>query len=132
MVMRLVAIVLIAIALVGIFGNLSPQGNLEATFQSLQASMATVAYAGEFDEIKISVDEFMYLRTIRGTEEGKALAEKIDERLNNLELVKMYCDEEISTLNLVNENNPYEKIQQVCPKLQEISLSKAAQLFGLI
>ena len=90
MVMRLVAIALIAIALVGIFGNLSPQGNLEATFQSLQASMATVAYAGEFDEIKMSVDEFMYLRTIRGTEEGKALAEKIDERLNNLELVKRH------------------------------------------
>src|SRR3990170_3953464 len=103
MIMRLVAIVLIAIALVGIFGNLSPQGNLEATFQSLQTSMTTVAYAGKFDE-----------------------------RLNNLQLVKMYCDEEISTLKLVNENNPYEKIQQICPKLQEISLSKAAQLFGLI
>jgi len=132
MVMRLVAIVLIAIALVGIFGNLSSQGNLEATFQSLQASMVTVAYAGEFDEIKISVEEFMYLRTIPGTEEGKVLAEKIDERLNNLELVKMYCDEEISTLKLVNENNPYEKIQQVCPKLKEISILKAAQLFRLI
>lgn len=130
MVMRLVAIVLIAIALVGIFGNLSPQGNL--SIENIQTSIATVAYAGEFDEIKLSVDEFMYLRTISGTDEGKALAEKIDERLNNLELVKMYCDEEISTLKLVNENNPYEKIQQVCPKLQEISLSKAAQLFGLI
>jgi len=128
--MRLVAIVLIAIALVGIFGNLSPQGNL--SIENIQTSIATVAYAGEFDEIKLSVDEFMYLRTISGTDEGKALAEKIDERLNNLELVKMYCDEEISTLKLVNENNPYEKIQQVCPKLQEISLSKAAQLFGLI
>jgi len=130
MVMRLVAIVLIAIALVGIFGNLSPQGNL--SIENIQTSIATVAYAGEFDEIKLSVDEFMYLRTISGTDEGKALAEKIDERLNNLELVKMYCDEEISTLKLVNENNPYEMIQQVCPKLQEISLSKAAQLFGLI
>ena len=130
MVMRLVAIVLIAIALVGIFGNLSPQGNL--SIENIQTSIATVAYAGEFDEIKLSVDEFMYLRTISGTDEGKALAEKIDERLNNLELVKMYCDEEISTLKLVNENNPYETIQQVCPKLQEISISKASQLFGLI
>jgi len=114
------------------FTNIAPHADMNSTIQSLQTSITTIAYAGEFDEIKIAVDEFMYLRTIRGTEEGKALAEKIDERLNNLELVKMYCDEEISTLQLVNENNPYEKIQQVCPKLQEISLSKAAQLFGLI
>jgi len=132
MVMRLVAIILIPIALVGIFGNFSSQGNLSTTFENIQTSMITVAYAGEFDEIKTAVDEFMHLRTIRGTEEGKELAEKIDERLNNLELVKMYCNEEISTLKLVYENNPYEKIQQICPKLQELSLSKAAKLFSLI
>jgi len=111
---------------------LYPQGNLEASFNNIQASMATVAYAGELEQIKISVDEFIHLRTIRGTDEGKALAEKIDDRLNNLELVKMYCDEEISTLKLVNENDPYEKIQEICPKLKEISISKAAQLFRLI
>jgi len=132
MVIRLVAIVLLVIAVVGIFGNLYPQGNLEASFNNIQASMATVAYAGELEQIKISVDEFIHLRTIRGTDEGKALAEKIDDRLNNLELVKMYCDEEISTLKLVNENDPYEKIQEICPKLKEISISKAAQLFRLI
>lgn len=132
MVVRLVVVVLVAIALVGIIGNLSSQGNLSTTFENIQTSITTVAYAGEFDEIKKAVDEFLYLRTIRGTDEGNALAEKIDQRLNKLQLVKMYCDEEISTQDLVYENNPYEKIQQICPKLQEISLSKAAQLFRLI
>lgn len=130
--MRIILLFLVVIVLVVIFINIAPQANMNSTIQSLQTSVTAIAYAGEFDEIKIAVDEFMYLRTIRGTEEGKALAEKIDERLNNLELVKMYCDEEIATLKLVNENNPYEKIQQVCPKLKEISISKAVQLFGLI
>ena len=123
---------MVIVVLVVFFTNIAPHADMNSTIQSLQTSITTIAYAGEFDEIKIAVDEFMYLRTIRGTEEGKALAEKIDERLNNLELVKMYCDEEISTLKLVNENNPYEKIQQVCPKLKDLSLSKAAQLFRLI
>ena len=132
MVVRLVVVVLVAIALVGIIGNLSSQGNLSTTFENIQTSITTVAYAGEFDEIKTAVDEFLYLRTIRGTDEGNALAEKIDQRLNKLQLVKMYCDEEIYTQDLVYEGNPYEKIQQICPKLQEISLSKAAQLFRLI
>ena len=123
---------MVIVVLVVFFTNIAPHADMNSTIQSLQTSITTIAYAGEFDEIKIAVDEFMYLRTIPGTEEGKVLAEKIDERLNNLELVKMYCDEEISTLKLVNENNPYEKIQQVCPKLKDLSLSKAAQLFRLI
>jgi hypothetical protein len=132
MVMRLVFIVLVAIALVGIFGNISSQGNLSATFENIQTSMTTVAYAGELDEIKSAVNDFLYLRTIRGTDEGKELAEKLDQKLNNLELVKMYCNEEISTLQLAYEFNPYEKIQQLCPKLHDVSLSKAAHLFRLI
>ncbi len=132
MVMKLVVIALVAIALIGIFGNMSSQGNLGQTLQNIQVSMTTVAYAGEFDEIKIAVNEFMQLRTIRGTDEGKILAEKIDDRLNNLELVKIYCNQEIFTLELANERNPYKKIQEICPKLDELSLSKAAQFFRLI
>lgn len=132
MVMRLVAIILVAIALIGIFGNLSSQGNLSTTFENIQTSVTTVAYAGEFDEIKTAVSEFMYLRTILGTEDANLLAEKLDKKLNNLELVKIYCVEEISTLDLAAERNPYEKIQQICPKLNDVSLSKAAQMFRLI
>ena len=130
--MRLVAIILIAIALVGIFGNLSSEGNLATTFENIQTSVTTVAYAGEFDQIKTAVNEFMYLRTILGTDNAKVFAEKLDEKLNNLELVKIYCSEEISTLDLASERNPYKKIQQICPKLNDVSLSKAAQLFRLI
>jgi len=51
---------------------------------------------------------------------------------NNLQLVKMFCNEEISTLELVFENNPYKKLQQICPELKNLSLPKAAQLFSQI
>ena len=130
--MKIILVVIIVVAAIGIYGNMSPQGNMTATFENMQTSMTTMVYAGEFDDIKKSLDEFLYLRTIRGTDDGKLLAEKIDQRLNNLELVKIYCNEEISTLELVNERNPYEKLQEICPKLESISISKAAQLFRLI
>ncbi len=130
--MKIILIVIIVVAAIGIYGNMSPQGNMAATFENMQTSMTTMVYAGEFDDIKKSLDEFLYLRTIRGTDDGKLLAEKIDQRLNNLELVKIYCDEEISTMELVNERNPYERLQEICPKLESLSISKAAQLFRLI
>jgi len=132
MVLRIVYIGLIIVALVGIFGNISSPGDLGTTFQSLQTSITTVVYAGEIEEIRTAVDEFLVLRTIQGTQDGKVLAEKIDERLNNLELVKMYCEQEISILELSYEYNPYEKIQQICPKLKDLSFLKAVELFRLI
>ncbi len=132
MAMRIIFIVIIIVAAIGIYGNMSTQGNMTATFQNLQTSMTTIAYAGEFDAIKTSVEEFMLLRTIYGTEDGKLLAAKLDDRLNNLELVKIYCDQEISTLELVKERNPYKKLQEICPKLESLSTSKAAQLFRFI
>ncbi len=130
--MKIILIAIFVVAAIGIYGNMSPQGNMETTFQNIQTSMTTMVYAGEFDDIKKSLDEFLYLRTISGTDEGKLLAEKIDQRLNNLELVKIYCNEEISTLELANQRNPYKKLQEICPKLESLSLSKAAQLFRLI
>lgn len=132
MVLRIIYIGLILVALVGIFGNMLSPGDLGTTFQSLQTSITTVVYAGEIEEIRTAVDEFLVLRTIQGTQDGKVLAEKIDERLNNLELVKMYCEQEISTLELSYEYNPYEKIQQICPKLKDLSFLKAVELFRLI
>ena len=130
--MRIILIAIFAVAAVGIYSNLSPDGNMATTFENMQTSVTTMAYAGEFEEIRKSVDEFLYLRTIRGTDDGKLLAEKLDQRLNNLELVKMYCNEEISTLELANERNPYERLQEICPKIKSLSLSKAAELFRLI
>lgn len=132
MVMRIIILAIVAVVLVGVFGNIMSQANMNSTIQNFQATISTIVYANEIDEIKKTVDEFLILRTIHETNERKAFAEKLDERLNNLQLVKTYCDQEISTLDLSYELNPYEKLQTICPKLSDVSFSKAVQLFKLI
>src|SRR3972149_8537151 len=132
MVVKIVLFLVIAFAGVGIANTFLPQGTMTSTVQYLKSSIEMIAYADELNEIPNVVDEFLVLRTIKETEDGKELAAKIDERINNLDLVKMYCSQRISTLELAYENDPYEKLQQLCPSLKSISFAKAAELFKLI
>jgi len=132
MVLKVILVVVIIIAFIGIIGNFAPQASLNDALQNLQTSAVTLVYAGEFEEIRNALNDFIKLRNIRGTSEGEALAASLDQRLNNLQLVKIYCEQKISTLELAFEINPYQTLQQICPSLQEISLSKAAELFRLI
>ena len=132
MIVRITLFLIIAFAVFGIANTFLHQGTLTSTVQNLKSSIEMVAYADELDEISKVVDEFLVLRTIRETEEGKELATKIDERINNLDLVKIYCNQRISTLELAYENDPYEKLQQMCPSLKSISFAKAVELFKLI
>ena len=128
--MKIVWILLGIIGIVAIYTNLAPQA--EMSIQNFQTSVTTLAYAGEFVEIKKSVDEFLVLKSSIGTEDAEPLANKIDQRVNKLGLVKNYCKEEISTLELANSKYPYEELQQICPALKNISLGKAIELFRLI
>ena len=132
MIVRIVLFLVIAFAVFGIADTFLHQGTLTSTVQNLKSSIEMIAYADELDDIPKVVDEFLVLRTIRETEDGKELAAKIDERINNLDLVKMYCNQRISTLELAYENDPYEKLQQLCPSLKSISFAKAVELFRLI
>lgn len=132
MVLRLVLLVVIVIGLVGIFGGLIPSANMMGLLQNLPAPVLTVAYAGEINQISSLVEEFLELRNNRNTDNAKELAENLDKKINNLQLVKMYCNEKISTLDLVFMENPYNKLQKICPELKKLSFSKAAQLFRQI
>src|SRR3972149_2751575 len=132
MVIRIALFLIIGLAVFGIADTFLHQGTMASTVQNLKSSIEMIAYADELDEISKVVDEFLVLRTIKETEDGKELAAKIDERINNLDLVKMYCSQRISTLELAHENDPYEKLQQLCPSLKSISFAKAAELFKLI
>ncbi len=118
--------------MVALLISLSPDGDLSSTIHSVQTSVTTIAYVGEINEIQKAVEDFMVLRTIHDKEERQLFASKIDERLNKLQLVKIYCDKEISTLELVNEKNPYTKLQEICPAMKNVSFSKAAGLFRQI
>src|SRR3990172_6733374 len=132
MVLRIVVFLIIGFAVFGIANTLLYQGTMTLTVQNLESSVEMIAHADELDKISKVVDEFLVLRTIRGTEDGKELAAKIDERINNLDLVKMYCNQRISALELAYENDPYEKLQQLCPSLKSVSFTKAVELFRLI
>ncbi len=132
MVLRLVLLIMAVIGLVVVFGGLIPSGNMLDIVQTLPAPLLTVAYAGEINQLSSLVDEFLELRQNRNSDNADDMAEKLDKKINNLQLVKMFCNEEISTLELVFENNPYKKLQQICPELKNISLPKAAQLFSQI
>ena len=132
MVLKLILLVIVVITVVAFIGNITSQGSMSNTFQNIQTSVVTLAYAGEFNEINEIVKEFVVLREIRNTDDLELKSIKLDERINRLSLVKTYCNEKISTLELVHDKEPYTKLQQLCPKLKDISFSKAVDLFRLI
>ncbi len=132
MVMRLVLLVVVVIAIVGILASFTSSAAMMGIFQYIPTPILTVAYAGEINQLSSLVDDFIELRNNRSSDNAKELAEDLDQRINNLGLVKVYCNEQISTLELAFEKNPYKKLQKICPSLKDLSLTKAAQLFGQI
>lgn len=131
MVLKLILFVIVGMTLAVLVGNLT-QGTMSNTVQNIQTSVVTLAYAGEFAEINDIVNEFIVLREIRNAEDLEIKTEILDERINELSLVKTYCNEKISSLELIKESEPYSKLQQLCPKLNDISFSRAVELFRLI
>ena len=132
MALRLILLVVVVLALAGIFASLSSPGDMMGMLQHVPKPILTIAYAGEINEINSIVDDFIELRKNRNTEKAIELANDLDQRINDLGIVKSYCNEEISSLELAFEKNPYKKLQKICPALKDISLSKAAQLYGQI
>jgi len=132
MIFKIVIFLIIVIGVIGILGNYSPVATMTGSAQSLYTSMTAAVFAGEINEIRDIANDFLILMEIRSTDEAETLAKELDHRINNLQLVKMHCEEEISTLDLVYEKDPYKKLQEICPSLDSLSLSKAAQLFRLI
>ena len=132
MALRLVLLVLAIVTVIGIFGALGPSASMMGIFQNLSAPVLTMAYAGEISQISSLVDDFIELRENRSSDNAEKLAANLDQRINNLQIVKIYCNEEISSLELAFEKNPYKKLQQICPELENLSMSKAAQLFRQI
>jgi len=132
MVLKLFLLVIVVFAVIALVGNLSPQGGMTGAIQNIQSSVVTVAYVGEFNEINDIIKEFIELREMRGSDDAQLDASKLDERINNLGLVKTYCKESLSTMELAFDQNPYERLQEICPALKDVSFSKAVELFRLI
>lgn len=132
MVLKLFLLGIAVFAVIGIFGNFSQPGIMTNTIQNIQTSFVTITYAGEFNEINNIVQEFIVLRETRSGDDTELRAAKLDEKINNLGLVKKYCNVPISTLELIYEQDPYSRLQQICPSLKDVSFSKAVQLFRMV
>ena len=128
--MKIILLLVVIVVMIAIFTSFSPQA--EMSIQNLQTSVTTITYVGEFDDIRKAVDEFLVLRTSLGNENEELFASKIDQRINNLGLVKNYCTQKVSTLELAYAKDPYEELQKICPALKNISFGKAIELFRLI
>ncbi len=110
--------------------SLLSSAEMSESVQSLQFSMATLAYSGEVNEIRIAVNDFMKIRQDPYSEESKIKAQELDQKLNDLELVKTNCKNKISTMELAIQDEPYRKLQENCPILKKVSFSKAAYLWS--
>ena len=120
---------IIAIGIAGIFGNYIQNAEMTSVVDLLQGSFGIVSNPDELNDIRSAVKDFAELRQHRNSDDAKIKAAELDQRLNNLELVRTYCKQSISTLDLAFESAPYEKLQQMCPILKNLSFSRATQLF---
>jgi hypothetical protein len=132
MIGRIIFFAIVGLVIIWAAGLFEPQAQMESVFENIPISVTTLAYAGEFGEIRSIAYDFIKLRSEPRTESAKLMASQLDERINGLELVKIYCNEKISSLKLASERDPYYSLQQLCPVLKKISFAKAVQLFDLI
>ena len=115
------------------FLNPWDQGQLFDGLDSVEFSLIALSYAEEIDIIKKSVNDFMKIKKDPYSKESEELANALDLRLNDLELVKENCNQKISTLDLARQNDSYKKLQSICPILKNISPKQATNLwFGFI
>jgi len=110
--------------------SLLSSAEMSESVQSLQFSIATIAYSGEINEIRIAVNDFMKIRQDPYSENSKIKAQELDQKLNDLELVKTNCKNKISTIELAMQHDPYRKLQENCPILKKVSFSKATYLWS--
>jgi len=130
--MKAVLFLLVMAGLIAIYFNTyTSEAQTDSNIlEPVYTSFALVAYGGELGQIHDIVNDFLQLRNSPHGTDAKLKATQLDDKINSLEIVKNYCNEKISTLDLALENDPYEKLQQICPALKSLQFSKAAQLFG--
>ena len=92
--------------------------------------LALIEYGEELSQLHSIVNDFLALRGSPDGPDAKTKAMELDNKINSLEIVKNYCSQQISTLELAHESDPYAGLQQICPILKNLTFSKAAELFG--
>jgi len=129
--MRAILFLLVMAGLIAIYLNTyTSEAQTDNVLEPVYTSFALVAYSGELSQVHDLVSDFLQLRNSLNSPDAKLKATELDDKVNSLEIVKSFCNQKISTLDLALENDPYEKLQQICPALKSLQFSKAAQLFS--
>lgn len=123
-------LIIIAVLITAYLNSFTTQAQLGSIIETLHTSSAFIPYVGELSEIRVLVNDFLELRKSPNSPDTKIKAAELDSKINNLDIVRKYCNQKISTLELAFENDPYAKLQQMCPALKKVSFPRAAQLFG--
>lgn len=92
----------------------------------------------ELNEIRLLVNDFKELRddaqndNVGNDVQLETRANEIDQRVNDLDLVREHCSTSISSLDLAFDSSPYASLQEKCPALQNMSLEEANKRLALI
>ena len=122
--------ILLIIPIVGIIGFLTFQGEMMSIMDTVHTSIFMFVYADELEKMKPFVHGFFELQQTISLPYAIQNAERLDESINDLEFVKKFCDKKISTFDLAHEQDPYKKLQEICPPLRGIHYSKVVELVG--
>ena len=129
--MRAIFLLIVIAGLIAIYLNTyTSEAQTDNILEPIYTSFALVAYGGELSQVQDIVSDFLQLRNSPTSPDAKLKATELDNKVNSLEIVKNFCNQKISTLDLALENDPYGKLQEICPALKNLQLSRAAQLFS--
>jgi hypothetical protein len=99
------------------------------TSNSVINAVSVLENPQEIGKIKQIVEEFISLKNQRETPQTIQKFNELDERINDLTLVQKYCDQKISSRDLVKKSNPYQSLQETCPSLKSVDFSQAIKLW---
>jgi len=93
-------------------------------FDRLKVSFTILANQDELNQIRFIVTDFDDMKKL-GYEQKVWRSELLDDKINNMHIVKSTCPEPISSLELSESNHPYKRLQEVCPALASLPIDDA-------
>ena len=98
-------LIIIAVLITAYLNSFTTQAQLGSIIETLHTSSAFIPYVGELSEIRVLVNDFLELRKSPNSPDTKIKAAELDSKINNLDIVRKYCNQKISTLELAFEND---------------------------
>jgi len=126
---RLLVLTVVIVLPTIIFAQASSIGMMNPASYDNISSFDLVYGLQDIPKIKHIVDEFLELRKIKNTLQAEARAQELDLEIGQLVLVEKYCIEKPSSLYLAHSLNPYEELQEICPKLNSLEFSSAVSIW---